>query len=73
MDPQETWGLFLDALENGEEIQAMECAGDLLRWMAKGGFAPQIVPGRKLPEKWSRAVIQFACEAAFNRELVGSD
>jgi hypothetical protein len=62
MDPQAVWTRLLDALEARDEAVAMEAAHDLLTWLTRNGFPPEIIPGRKLPEAWSRAVVRFACE-----------
>lgn len=65
MDPQAAWARMLDALEAGCQQEAMEASADLLTWLTRGGFPPQVIPGRMFPEAWNRAVVRSACEAVW--------
>lgn len=64
MDPEAVWSRLLAALEAGERDEVAESATALLTWLKRGGFPPQIVPGRALPIEWQRAVALSACQAA---------
>lgn len=64
MDPDALWCRLLAALESSEWDEVAEAASDLLAWLTRGGFPPQIVPDRTHPRAWSEAVVRSACEAA---------
>lgn len=69
MDPQAAWDRLLSALEVGELEEAADVAGDLIAWLDRLGFPPQIFSGHTLPEGWCRVVVRAACEATL--ELAG--
>lgn len=64
MDPEAVWSRLLAALEAGEHNEVADAATSLRTWLKRGGFPPQIVPGRVLPIEWQRAVVLSACQAA---------
>ncbi|MBX7132149.1 MAG: hypothetical protein K1X67_05650 [Fimbriimonadaceae bacterium] len=67
MDPEAVWTRLLDALEAGDEKEARRAALDLLSWINRGGFPPDVIPGRLLPWDWSRAVVHAACLATWKK------
>jgi hypothetical protein len=67
MDPEAAWNRLLDALEAGDEKEAEIVALELLSWINRGGFPPDVIPGRLLPRDWSRAVVHTACLAVWNK------
>lgn len=64
MDPEATWCRLLETLESDQREEAAEAASNLLDWLSRGGFPPQVIPGRMLPEPWNRAVTRSACQFA---------
>jgi len=42
MDPEATYRELLDALMTGDREVAKEHAGNLARWLSRGGFAPVV-------------------------------
>lgn len=66
MDPQVTWDRLVTAVESDQWDEAADVAEDLLHWLRRGGFAPQILPGRVLPEAWNRAMVFAGCHAALH-------
>lgn len=42
MDPNQTWSDIAVAVEKGNWERAAELAGELVRWIDKGGFVPSV-------------------------------
>ncbi len=61
MDPQTTWQLMLEAYCEGDMAAAMEAAEDLVNWLTRGGFPPQVLLGQPLDDDWNRTVAEAAC------------
>lgn len=62
MDPQVVWKRMLSALEVGNIEEAADAAGDLVDWLDRLGFPPQISSDYQLPDAWCRVVSRAACE-----------
>ena len=56
MDPQATWQRLLDAYSAHDWAEAKEAAEDLLVWLRRNGFPPQILPNPPMDDVWNRAV-----------------
>lgn len=61
MDPQVTWQRLLDAYSERNWPEAQEAAEDLLIWLERGGFPPQILPDSPMHDAWNRTVVHAAC------------
>ena len=61
MDPQATWQRLLDAYSAHDWAEAKEAAEDLLVWLRRCGFPPQILPNPPMDDAWNRAVAVAAC------------
>ena len=64
MDPQATWTRLLEAWKDHDWEELQEAARDLKRWMARGGFPPDVFPQQSMGSLWNRAVVRSACEFA---------
>jgi hypothetical protein len=49
MDPDETYGEFLDALKEGDIEAASHSLDDLATWISRGGFVPEKLLSRGIP------------------------
>jgi hypothetical protein len=61
MDPQVTWQRLLDAYSARNWPEAQEAAEDLLIWLERSGFPPQIFPDSPMDDAWNRTVVHAAC------------
>lgn len=62
MDPQATWQRLIDAYATGDFETTREAAEDLLAWLRRGGFPPQVLPDPWQMDKcWNRTLAQAAC------------
>ncbi len=64
MDPQATWNDLLDAWVEHDWSRLQEAAEDLLNWMNRNGFPPEMLPGRRMGAFWNEPVVRFCCEFA---------
>ena len=62
MDPQATWQRLLDAYSAHDGAWSTEAAEDLLVWLRKCGFPPQILPNLPMDDAWNRAIAVAACK-----------
>jgi len=67
MDPQATWQLLLDAYSDGNSHEAREAAENLLAWLEKRGFPPQVLPDRPMDEAWNRELAHEVCQFVMRR------
>ena len=72
MDPQATWQRLLDAYGAQDRTEAKEAAGDLLAWLRRGGFPPQILPGLPMDDAWNRTIAEAACRFVILQRAVRS-
>ena len=61
MDPQATWQHMIDSYCEGDIAAATEAAEDLVDWLTRGGFPPQVLPDRPMNDGWNRNVAVSAC------------
>ena len=61
MDPQATWQRLLDAYSVHDWAESKDAAEDLLFWLGRCGFPPQILPNLAMDEAWNRAIAIAAC------------
>ena len=60
MDPQATWDQLLCAFGTGDWDAIEECATELIEWLDRGGFPPQILR-QDLGPDWNRALARAGC------------
>ena len=73
MDPQETWRSLLDAWANRNWDEVRELSDDLLVWLNRSGFPPEILSPRKMGTEFNWAVARAACEFARARAVAVLD
>ena len=59
MDPNATWHEIAQAVADDDWETATQSAEDLLYWLDKGGFPPEITGHRE----FDRLVVEKACDA----------
>jgi hypothetical protein len=64
MDPPAAWLLLVDALEAGHWREVREHAQELLDWLERGGFPPDVSKGRVTNRYWNRQIAVYACNLA---------
>jgi 5,10-methenyltetrahydromethanopterin hydrogenase len=67
MDPQATWKLLLDTYADGDRHEAREAAENLLAWLERGGFPPQVLPDRPMDDAWNQTIARAACQIVMRR------
>lgn len=65
MDPNATWQRLAEAVSAESWEEAVEAAGDLSEWLARGGFPPRIT-GK---ETFDRLAARSACDAILAWEV----
>lgn len=60
MDPQAAWNEMLDAIAANDLFEAELRAEELIRWLDRGGFAPQTLL-RLLPDEWDQLICRYLC------------
>lgn len=61
MDPQATWDQLLSAYAEGDWDVIEKRATDLLAWLDRGGFPPQVVSAAGLGPEFIRALARAGC------------
>ena len=61
MDPQATWQRLLDAYSAHDWAESKDAAEDLLVWLGRCGFPPQILPNLPMDDAWNRTIAVAAC------------
>ena len=64
MDPQATWRDLLDAWIEHDWSRLQEAATDLLNWMDRGGFPPEMLSDRQMGALWNEPMIRAVCKFA---------
>lgn len=64
MDPQATWRDLLDAWFEHDWTRLQEAASDLLSWMDRGGFPPEMFANRQMGAIWNEPMVRAACKFA---------
>lgn len=59
MDPEIAWKDLRDAYRERNLDDMESSAGDLLDWLAGGGFPPRL--GEPMDAKWDRMMVEAAC------------
>lgn len=62
MDPNATWKRLLEEIAGQTWANAAATAEDLMGWLQRGGFPPDVFSERPLAESWNRALARFTCE-----------
>jgi len=68
VDPQTAWNNLFEALAESDLAQARSHAADLLEWLEKGGFPPQVTSGHledDLNRRISRSICQQVLQPSF--------
>lgn len=60
MDPQAAWNEMLEAIAANDLLEAEIRAEGLLRWLDRGGFAPQTL-SQTLPGEWDKLICRCVC------------
>ena len=61
MDPQATWEQLLAAYAAGDWDRIEEHAHELLHWLGRGGFPPQVLKHPDLGADFNRALAHAGC------------
>jgi hypothetical protein len=64
MDPQAAWDQLLCAYSEGDWDTIEERATDLLAWLDRGGFPPQVLANPGLGPEWDRVLARAGCAHA---------
>jgi hypothetical protein len=62
MDPQATWEQLLAAYASGDWDRIEERAQELLAWLGRGGFPPQILSRPDLGVDFDRFLARAGCQ-----------
>lgn len=68
MDPQAVWTSLFEALAESDLAEARNHATNLLEWLAKGGFPPQVTSdlrGNDVNRRICRKICQQILEPSF--------
>ncbi len=64
MDPQAAWDQLLCAYSAGDWDAIEKRATDLLEWLDRGGFPPQVIRSPDLGPDFNRALARAGCALA---------
>lgn len=71
MNPQATWSQLLAAYKAGDWDSIEEHTQELLHWLDRGGFLPQVIEEPNLGADFNQALAQAGC--LFVLETMGSE
>ena len=64
------WQRMLDDYNSEDLAQAKQAAGDLLGWLLRGGFPPQVLSSRSMDDAWNRSVAESACRFVISQREI---